>query len=48
MSKIDQVVVEQKARLAKAEEVVQVVKQKEHVPSVPIDQETGEIQRKPD
>lgn len=47
MSKIDQVVAEQKARLAKAEEVVQVVKQKEHVPSVPIDQETGEIQERP-
>ena len=47
MSKIDQVVAEQKARLAKAEEVVQVVKQKEHVPSVPIDQETGEIQESP-
>ena len=43
MSKIDQVVAEQKARLAKAEEVIQVVKQKEHVPSVPIDLETGEI-----
>lgn len=43
MTKIDQVVAEQKARLAKAEEVVQVVKQKEHVPSVPVDLETGEI-----
>lgn len=47
MSKIDQVVAEQKARLAKAEEVVQEVKQKEHIPSVPIDQETGEIQESP-
>lgn len=47
MSKIDQVVAEQKARLAKAEEVVQVVRQKEHVPSVPIDKDTDEIQERP-
>lgn len=47
ISKIDQVVAEQKARLAKAEEVVQEVKQKEHLPSVPIDLETSGIQEKP-
>ncbi|MBO1121964.1 DUF1351 domain-containing protein [Enterococcus casseliflavus] len=47
MSKIDQVVAGQKARLAKAEEVVQVVRQKERVPSMPIDQETSEIQEIP-
>jgi hypothetical protein len=40
---INQVVAEQKARIAIGEEVIQEVKQKEHVPSVPIDLETGEI-----
>ena len=43
MSEIDQVVANQKARVAIGEEVTQEVKQKEHVPSVPVDLETGEI-----
>jgi len=47
MSKIDQVVAEQKARLTKAEEVVQGIQQKKHIPLVPIDLETGEIQEIP-
>lgn len=47
MTKIDQVVAEQKARIAKAEEVIQKVEKKEPVPSVPIDRETGEILEEP-
>ena len=47
MTKIDQVVAEQKARISKAEEVIQKVEEKEPVPSVPIDRETGEIIEEP-
>nr|DAF76899.1 MAG TPA: Protein of unknown function (DUF1351) [Caudoviricetes sp.] len=47
MTKIDQVVAEQKARISKAEEVIQKVEKKEPVPSAPIDRETGEIIEEP-
>ena len=40
---INQVVAEQKEKLAKAAAIIEKVEKQEHVPSVPIDQETGEI-----
>ncbi|MGH1806243.1 DUF1351 domain-containing protein [Enterococcus gallinarum] len=44
---INQVVAEQKEKLAKAAAIIEKVEKKEPVPSVPIDPETGEIQEEP-
>ncbi len=44
---INQVVAEQKEKLAKAAAIIEKVEKQEHVPSVPIDRETGEIQEEP-
>lgn len=44
---INQVVAEQKEKLAKASAIIENVEKKEPVPSVPIDRETGEIIEEP-
>lgn len=44
---INQVVAEQKEKLAKAAAIIEKVEKQEHVPSVPIDRETGEIIEEP-
>lgn len=44
---INQVVAEQKEKLAKAAAIIEKVEKQEHVPSVPIDRETGEIIAEP-
>ncbi|WP_313151134.1 DUF1351 domain-containing protein [Enterococcus sp.] len=44
---INQVVAEQKEKLAKAAAIIEKVEKQEHVPSVPIDQETVEIIEEP-
>lgn len=44
---INQVVAEQKEKLAKAAAIIEKVEKQEHVSSVPIDRETGETQEEP-